>query len=240
MIRISQATTRNALIRSLGAVHFGLLSPHLERVQLAEGDLLVSADSAIAWVHFPETAVVSIVDVLSDGARVEIGIVGFDGMAGWPVLLDCVTAMHDALVRIGGGTALRMPAETFAEVCRAEHAAASVFMRYIHAFGVQVGRTAVSNLRDPVERRLSRWLLMCHDRLEGDEIDCTHKVIAAMLGIRRASVTDGLHSLEGESAIRNRRGRIVIRDRRALRRLAGDGYGHSEAHYSQAIAPFGK
>ena len=225
---------------ALTAQAFAALSPHLVPVELREGDLLAATDAAIDAVWFPESAVASCMDVVSNGSRVELGIVGYEGMVGWPLLLGCETSAHDVVVQVGGGTALRADADAFVETCRLMPEAAALFRRYIGAFTVQIGRTAVSNLRDPVEQRLSRWLLMCHDRLEGDEIDLTHKTIATTLGVRRASVTDGLHNLEGERMISNRRGRIVISDRPKLQRLAGEGYGHAEAHYNRMVAPFGK
>jgi len=232
--------SRNTLIGALEPHAPGQVAEHFERVSLDNGELIVAAGKRIAHAFFPESAVTSVLDVLADGSRIEIAIVGFEGMAGWPAILRSEVSPHDVRVQGYGGTALRIEMPVLLDLCVAHPDMCGVLLRYVNAFVVQVGRTAVSNLRDPVERRLSRWLLMCHDRLEGDEIDLTHKTIATMLGMRRASVTDGLNALEGGSMIRNRRGRIVIRDRGELRRMAGDGYGHSEAHYSQTIAPFGK
>lgn len=240
MASIPQSSSRNALIRSLSPEAYAALAGCLERVDLGGGDCLASSEAEIDAVWFPESALASCQDVVEGGARVELGIVGYEGVVGWPVLLECESSPHDIIVQGGGGSALKAPADHFAETCRKAPGMRALFLRYINAFTVQIGRTAVSNLRDPVERRLSRWLLMCHDRLEGDEIDLTHKTIATTLGVRRASVTDGLHFLEGERVISNRRGRIVISDRVKLKRLAGDGYGHAEAHYSRMIAPFGK
>lgn len=240
MTIILQRSSRNALVRALSKDAFAALEPHLTRVDLDEGDRLAGSEDAIDAVWFPESALASCTDVIGAGCRVELAMIGYEGMVGWPLLLECATSPYDVIVQVGGGTALRADAYAFAATCRHIPEAAALFRRYIAAFTVQIGRTAVSNLRDPVEQRLSRWLLMCHDRLEGDEIDLTHKAIATTLGVRRASVTDGLHNLEGERMISNRRGRIVISDRGKLRRLAGDGYGHAEAHYSRMIAPFGK
>lgn len=240
MTPILQSSSRNALIRALSAGGFAALAPRLARVDLDEGDRLAGNEEAIDAVWFPESAVVSCTDVIGEGCRVELGMIGYEGMVGWPLLLECTTSPYDFVVQVGGGTALRADADVFAATCRYVPEAAALFRRYIGAFTVQIGRTAVSNLRDPVEQRLSRWLLMCHDRMEGDEIDLTHKSIAITLGVRRASVTDGLHNLEGERMISTRRGRIVISDRGKLRRLAGEGYGHAEAHYNRTVAPFGK
>ncbi len=240
MVPSKQNHSRNTLIRTLGAEEYAAIARHLRRVELHEGDRLATNDKVIDALWFPESAVVSCTDVFGLGSRVEIGMVGYEGMIGWPLLLETQTSAHDVIVQVGGGTALRVDARPFLEICHASPSVAVLFRRYINAFTVQIGRTAVSNLRDPVERRLSRWLLMCHDRLDGDEIDLTHKTIATTLGVRRASITDSLHNLEGERMISNRRGRIVISDRNKLQLLAGDGYGHAEAHYSRTIAPFGK
>jgi DNA-binding transcriptional regulator YhcF (GntR family) len=79
---------------------------------------------------------------------------------------------------------------------------------------------------------------MSRDRIGSDEIKVTHDALALMLAIRRASVTDALHILEGEGLIRSSRGLIVVRDREGLRRHAGETYGFYEAEYTRLIAPF--
>jgi CRP-like cAMP-binding protein len=234
-----QDGSRSTLLRAIGPEAFAYLSKHLQRVELPEGEPMATSGQATTAVYFPETVVASTVAINADGTFVEVGLAGHEGLVGWSILLGEVQSPFDVVAHAGGG-ALRVEAGAFVDVCRVYPCAAATFMRYVTSFTVQIGRTAVSNLRDPVERRLTRWLLMVHDRIEGDEIDLTHKAIAAMLGMRRASVTDGLHGLEGRNLIRNRRGRIVIRDREQLRQMAGDGYGQAEAHYSRSIAPFGK
>ncbi len=239
MVPTQQTRSRNTLIRALSADGHAALGPHLHRVELQGGERIATGGTAIESVWFPESAVASCMEVLGKTCAVEIGMVGYEGLVGWPLLLETDASMHDVAVHVGG-TALRAEARAFASVCARVPAVAALFRRYVANLTVQIGRTAMSNLRDPVERRLSRWLLMCHDRLDGDEIDLTHKNIATTLGVRRASVTDGLHNLEGEHVISNRRGHIVISDRRKLERLAGESYGHAEAHYTRTIAPFGK
>lgn len=237
---IAQSSVRNVLIRALEPAYFARFERNITRVPLSEGEVVATAGTPIDFVYFPENAVIAYLDVLGDEHRVEIGIAGSEGMTGWHILLGCRESPHDAVVRIGGGTALRLPANRLVALCCDSPPANALLMRYIGAVTVQMGRTAASNLRDPVSRRLSRWLLMCHDRLDGDEIDLTHRAIASMLGIRRASVTDGLHQLESDNIIRNHRGRIFIADRDKLRIRAGEAYGHAESYYSKVVAPFGK
>jgi CRP-like cAMP-binding protein len=230
----------NLLLRSLEPCDFGYIKPHLEPVSLNEGHVIVAQDEPITFVCFPECGVTSIADVQSDGIRVEVALVGCDGMTNSQLLLGCDRAPHEAIVQIGNGRSLRLSARTLRTFCRERLTAHALFLRYIHALSVQTARTLASNLRDCAEKRLSRWLLMCHDWIEGDEICLIHEHIGRMLGVRRATVTDTLHLLEGRLAIRSTRGRIVVRDRKVLEDLAGPSYGFAEAHYRQVIGPFGR
>ncbi len=111
----------------------------------------------------------------------------------------------------------------------------NLLARYIQAFGSQISFTALSNAVHSIDERLARWLLMCHDRVDGDEIALTHEFISLMLAVRRPSVTTALHVLEGYKLIRSERGRITIRDRQALETFAGDAYGKPEQEYSRLI-----
>lgn len=213
---------------------------HLEPMILDEGAVIVAQDDPIAFVCFPESGVTSIADVQPDGTRIELALIGREGMTNSQLLLGCEQAPHEAIVRIGGGRSLRLPAVVLRQVCAEHPLAFQLFLRFIHALSIQTARTLASNMRDPVGTRLSRWLLMCHDRIDGDEIMLIHEHLGRMLGVRRATVTDRLHVLEGQGAIRNRRGRITIRDRALLEISAGMSYGFAEQHYQRLIGPFGK
>jgi CRP-like cAMP-binding protein len=74
----------------------------------------------------------------------------------------------------------------------------ALFRRYIQSLITQIAYTALTNVSHNVDVRLARWLLMCHDRVEGAEFELTHEYMSIMLGVRRSSVTDALHVLEGE------------------------------------------
>jgi CRP-like cAMP-binding protein len=89
-------------------------------------------------------------------------------------------------------------------------------LRYAQALNVQTSATAFANAEHTVEMRLARWLLMCHDRVDGDEFAITHEFMSMMLGVRRAGVTTTIHILEGNGLIRAKRGVITVRDREGL------------------------
>jgi CRP-like cAMP-binding protein len=112
----------------------------------------------------------------------------------------------------------------------------TLLLRYSQAFSIQVAFTALCNGRYTIEERLSRWLLMCHDRVDGDTIPVTHDFLALMLGVRRAGVTIALQILEGDHILKATRGRIEIRDRAELLQTAGGSYGLPEAEYERLMA----
>jgi CRP-like cAMP-binding protein len=109
-------------------------------------------------------------------------------------------------------------------------------LRFVQAFTVQVAQTALSNGSYTLEERLARWLLMCHDRVDGDVLTTTHEFLSIMLGVRRPGVTEALHILEGARAIRAERGLVTVLNRAKLEEVAGESYGVSEAEYERLLA----
>ena len=237
---VSQNECRNLLLRALEPQDFALLAPLLDHVETAVGAVIAHPGKPIEHICFPEGGIVSFADVLADGSRIGIGHLGYEGLTGWPALLGASRSPHEACVTVAGHGAWRVESERLRAVCRESEALNALLLRFVQAFVTQLGRTVVSNLTQPIEQRLCRWILMGHDRLEGDEIEVTHNEIGVMLGVRRASVTDTLHILEGMGLIRSRRGCVTVLDRPGLRARAGETYGFAEAEYSRLIAPFGK
>jgi CRP-like cAMP-binding protein len=111
-----------------------------------------------------------------------------------------------------------------------------LLLRYAHALNVQTSSTAFANANHTLEMRLARWLLMCRDRIDSDDIEITHDFLAMMLGVRRPGVTTTLHVLEGNRLIRSTRGMVTIRDRKRLEALADDAYGLPEREYARLMA----
>ena len=112
-----------------------------------------------------------------------------------------------------------------------------ILLRFAHVFMIQIASTTLADGRYGVEKRLARWLLMCQDRL-GESLPLTHDFLALMLGVRRPSVTDALHTLEGKLLIRSERSLVTIRNRAGLTELAGSSYGLPEAEYRRLIEDY--
>lgn len=230
----------NVLLSKLSAEDAAAITPFLKHVELARDEVLLEANAPIDSIYFIESGIASFHEALRDGSRVGVGIIGFEGMTGWSALLGCDRSPQEATVAIGGGTGFSIPTERLLGACSVNPELNTLLLRYVQCFVSQMGRTITSNLRDPLERRLARWLLMNHDRLQGDEIRLTHDQLGVMLGVRRASMTDTLHVLEGEHLVFSSPGVITIRDRPALEAFAGEAYGAAEAEYARSIGPFAK
>lgn len=231
--------SRNLLLGSLEASDFALLTPHLVHVEVAGGETL-SPVSGEPVVCFPLTMVASVVQVMRDGSRFEIGLIGPEGVIGWPVTVGSQSAAQEGIVQLGGGAMLTVPLSVLPTLCAQSGTLHAAMLSFVQSFAVQMSHMIVANLRDGIERRLARWLLMLHDRIPGDVLAVTHGELASALHVRRASVTDTLHVLEGNRVVRCTRGQLVVRDRAALTALAGDSYGPAEASYRALIGAFGK
>jgi CRP-like cAMP-binding protein len=238
MPEIDQGSCRNILLRALPPADFALLAPGLSRVIFEADDVVAVPGQPIEAVYFPEAGIITFSELSDQGSRIGIAHTGYEGFSGWSLLLGCNLAPHEARMTAVGGTAIRISAGDLLEACRASDSLRDLLLRFVRAFTAQLSSTVVSSLTQPVDTRLCRWTLMAHDRVDGDEIVVTHNEIAVMLGIRRSSVTDALHILEGERLIQGLRGRVTIRDRDGLRRRAGATYGFAEEEYSRLIAPF--
>jgi len=226
-----QSTIRNRLLKVLAPDEFERLAPHLEPMPLAIRRVLIAPNEPITHAIFVEDGVCSLIADTSEG-RVEIGMVGYEGCVGVPLLLGANRSPHMALVQ-AEGTALRIAAPELVEALQVSSALRSVLGRYVQSLIVQVGQTAYANADANLEGRLARWILMTDDRLQGDELPMTHDFLSAMLSVRRPGVTTAVHILEGAGMIRAKRGRITVLDREKLMELAGDTYGPAETEYER-------
>jgi CRP-like cAMP-binding protein len=107
------------------------------------------------------------------------------------------------------------------------------FLRYAHVFTVQTAYTALANARGKIEERLARWLLMTHDRVDGDKLGLTQKFISLMLGVRRADITGALQGFDAKGLIERARSSVVINDRDGLVEAANGLYGPPEAEFKR-------
>ncbi len=229
----SLPTPRNLLLAALSASDLSLLRPHLQSIVLALRHEIEVPNVPIANVFFMEDGVASVVAV-SSGQRIEVGLVGREGMTGTAIVLGNHRSPHATYVQVAG-EGQRISAARLRAAMAASGAMRALFLKYVQAFTIQTAHTAIANGRANIDERLSRWLLMAQDRVGGRDLPLTHEFLAVMLGVRRAGVTDALSVLEGDKIIRAVRGKVTVLDRKRLEAKARDSYGVPEAEYRRLI-----
>lgn len=225
--------TRNKLLSCLAPEDADMLRPHLEPVALSQGEVLFRGYETIHHVHFFEGGLSSEIAGLEQSKSTEVGCIGFEGFSAVPAVLSVDSTPHHAFMQCGG-PALRIAVSRLRNAMDDSRTLRNLLLKYAHVFLIQVAATALADSRYEVAQRLARWVLMSQDRI-GDELPLTHDFLSLMLGVRRPSVTDAIHRLEGVHAIKAERSLVVVRDRRKLEEIAGPTYGIPETEYERNI-----
>ena len=208
------STSGNRLLDALPVNEYEQLAPYLKPVSLKLSEVLFRPHDEIRYVHFPVNSIVSLLTDLADGNGLEVGLVGKEGMVGISVILG--GAETKVATVQAAGDALRIEAAVLRREFQKGGVLHSLLLRYLHALMTQISQTVVCNARHAIDGRLSRWLLMYHDRLGADEFTLTHEFMANMLGVRRAGVTTAAYKLQQLGFIKYQRGHITILDRKGL------------------------
>jgi CRP-like cAMP-binding protein len=230
------AAPRNRLLAALPPEVLGRLWPRLEPVELPLRQVLHAPGTPIGTVYFPETGWISMVATLEDGDGAEVGLVGREGVVGLPVVLGGDSDDLEAMVQ-APGRALSLGANALRAALDDDPILRNLLLRYALAHHGQVARTAACNGRHHTEQRLARWLLMAHDRAEGNAFPMTHEFLSMMLGIRRAGITVAAGILQKAGLIHYERGWMKIEDRPGLENAACECYGLVRRAYDCLLGP---
>lgn len=225
----------NRILSAAPAEEYERLSPRLDYVELRRGDVLHEAGEHMPHVYFPYSGTVSVTVQMRDGDQTEIGVVGREGMLGLPLVLGTDTAPLRAFAQVEGG-AMRMKAADFREEVARRGGLYELMLRYAQAFFVQTSQTAACNRLHPLEARLPKWLLTTRDLAESDRLELTHEFVAAMLGVRRAGVTEALGQLRSEGLIDYARGHITIQNPEGLGRASCECYSVIRDEYDRLLS----
>jgi CRP-like cAMP-binding protein len=213
------AAMQNRLLAALPRMSYLRLLPGLAPVELVFGEVLYEPDQPIQQVYFPTQSLVSLLTLVEGHLALEVGLVGWEGMVGFPLALGVSVSPVRALVQ-GGGPALRMSAARFRVELRRCPPLQRALYRYVHIMMAQISQTAGCNRFHVVEPRLARWLLMTRDRVRSAEFRMTQEFLSHMLGVRRVGVTEAASALQKRNLIEYTRGAIKILDHRGLEKAA--------------------
>jgi CRP-like cAMP-binding protein len=239
MMSRNSINTSNLLLRGLDNNVAEALDANLVRIDMRRNQYFYHAGEPVEKLYFPEGGIISCV-VPNKGNGTEVAIIGKEGVTGLGALLGDEVSRFETYVQVNGSTVLEIDANIMREAMAKHPELHALIMCYAQYALLQSTFAIVTVSTHRLEGRLARWLLMCHDREETDDVRITHEFMALMISAQRSGVTMALHSLEGAGMIRSTRGCVTIRDRAKLMELAGDSYGTPEAVYRDLIAPFGK
>lgn len=186
------------------------LRPHLEPVPLKAKRVLHHFGAPMQHVWFVETGLIAVTARVSAEMAVEVWLVGDEGMTGLPVILGGADAPPHRRIVLVEGRALCIRTEDLNRALQQQERLRELMLLYAQLVLLQTSQAGACNGFHPLPQRLARWLLSAQDRLRSDTVAVTHDVLARMLGVRRASVTETVACLAASGALEQGRGQIRI------------------------------
>src|SRR5438105_1587520 len=206
---------QNRLLLALPPRDFKQLVPQLTHIPCRREQVLTDADSSLDHVYFPDSGVVSVVAVYSDGSIIEMATIGREGCTGVQAVFGAKTSSARFFVQIPGSTA-QMSRAAFTRAMRSMPSFRRLAYAYVQAFQEQVMVSAACNGAHRLKERLARWLLMMRDRSDGDTLLISQDLLAEMLGAQRPSITNTAAELEHAGLIQRGRQQVTIVNRKGL------------------------
>ncbi len=205
----------NRLLAALPAKDYDDILTRLEPAELVFGEMLAQPWAPLTHVYFPVRSFVSMIVSTDQQSKLEVGLIGNEGMLGASLVLGINESTCSAVVQ-GAGASWRMEAAAFQRQIATNPALDSLIKRYLHVTFVQLAQTAACTRFHRVEERLARWLLMTQDRAGSASFAITHEFLAYMLGVRRAGISEAASALQRRRLIQYRHGQLTILDRFGL------------------------
>jgi CRP-like cAMP-binding protein len=216
---------QNHLLAALPAEEFERLAPHLELVPMRLGEGLHEPGMRVRQVHFPTTAIVSLLYILESGVSAEIASVGNEGILGVSLFMGGDTTHISAVVQTAGH-GYRLQGRVLQEEFDRGGPVRHLLLRYTQALATQIFQTAACNRFHSIEQQLCRWLLATLDRLPlNEELVMTQELVASALGVRREGITEAAGRLQRDGIISYRRGHISVLERAGLETRSCECYG---------------
>jgi CRP-like cAMP-binding protein len=226
----------NRLLGALGTGSRKRVDPHLEPIQLKLGDVVCEAGGFLRHAYFPQGTVLSLLTILENGSAIETANIGREGAFGLFAAMYSRVSFNRCLVQLEGHM-VRCPIELLqTEFKRSEHVR-NLFVSYSETLLSQVQQTVACNALHTTEEKMCRWLLMMHDRADGEELPYTHEFLSLMLGANRKSVTVAAQALQGKGLIGYRRGKIQVLNRSGLESASCECYAVVKERFDAFLTP---
>lgn len=229
---VTHAAFNNRVLASLSPSDIQRVSPFLLPVFFTTGETLHDPQHMVENVYFLEEGLCSIVVDLENGGCVEVGLVGRDGFVGVPGYLGSGRTTVRSWIQIAG-SGFSVHAKILRELCGESPDLRLSMQRCIEAYLAQTTQIAACNRVHQLEHRLARWLLMCHERVQQENLALTHELLATMLGTRRTTVSVAAGLLQSSGLIHYSRGHVRITNPKGLEEVACECYSVMHEKYVQ-------
>jgi CRP-like cAMP-binding protein len=225
---------RNLILAQLPDAEYESLAKFLVPVELPLEMRLSEPNEPIEYIYFLNSGLISTDALTEKGESVEVGVIGREGFAGLPALLDQPQMSHSVLMQ-GVGEGLRIRSS----ILRDQFVRGGALQRMVHTFAylqlVQTAQSVLCNRMHEVDARLARWLLTSADRMESESLNLTQEFLAQMLGVQRSTVTVAAGDLQRAGMIGYSRGKIQILDRAKLSEVACECYRIVSSSYERVL-----
>lgn len=205
----------NGILAALPPLEYARLASHLELIRLPQGKTLYHVGGEIKYAYFLKSGMASLISVTENGAAVEVGMVGNEGVVGLPALMRINASPYQVVMQLPG-TGVRIRADILGAEFNRGRQLQDLLLRYMHTLLTQVSQSAACNRFHTMKARLCRWLLVSNDRAQTDTLHLTQEFLSQMIGAPRTRVTMAASDLQRAKFIRYSRGKIQILDRRGL------------------------
>jgi CRP-like cAMP-binding protein len=226
----------NRLLGALETASRKRIDPHLEPIKLKLGAIVCEAGALLKHAYFPQGAVLSLLTVLENGSAIETANIGREGAFGLFAAMYSRVSFNRCLVQLEGGI-VRCPIELLQSEFKRSEYVRDLLVSYSETLLAQVQQSVACNAMHSTEERMCRWLLMMHDRAEGEALPYTHEFLSHMLGANRKSVTLAAQSLQTAGLINYRRGRIQVLDRPGLEKVSCECYAVVKERFDAFLTP---
>ena len=223
----------NAILAGLEGPQAKVVVERGTLIDLAVRDVIYRPEERIEHVYFPIDSVLSVVTRMRDGAMIEVGTIGREGVSAMPLLLGANATANDSYCQVPG-LAVRIGASVFQSL-RTGTKARQLLDRYAQAYVNMLGQLAACNRLHNVYERCARWLLMTHDRVGATQIRLTQEYLAMMLGTQRSGVTIAAATLQNARFIKYARGVITILDRAGLEAASCECYDVAREQFGRGL-----
>lgn len=223
---------QNRLLAAFSDAAWKRVEGHLQPVWLTLGQSLYAPGLELDHTYFPSSAIVSLLNILTDGHATASAAVGNEGLVGIALFLGGETMPGFAVVA-KAGWAYRLKAERLQEEFSRNGEVMHLLLRYTQALITEMAQTAVCNRHHSIDQQLCRWLLLSLHRSASNKLNMTHELIAHMLGVRREGVSEAAQKLRQLGVIQYRHGQITITDRPQLAALCCECYGVVTREYDR-------